>query len=244
MRPRRARFDAGQPALNAFAVLLCVLGAVSFLASVVVASSLSRALSGVRLHFEGFDEREQSPIVLEVWNGRVQSTDGTRRFAVEPERGALSTRRWAGTPFTTLLDQVSREGKEYILFLVRPDGITTFETFRDVLVLRNDDLCSAVVEIPGPVAENRAAFDQLPAALRRRARLSGNRLSMAGTMTTAERASLVGALGSDAGDAVATLFDKSAGLAPCVDHGVELLPAEWKLEQNAQGELTLPPERP
>jgi hypothetical protein len=41
--------------------------------------------------------------------------------------------------------------------------------------------------------------------------------------------------------AVDVLFEKSKRALPCVDHGVELVPAEWKFEKDAQGLVRLRP---
>jgi hypothetical protein len=226
-------------------VLLCVLGILMFLAAGVTAGTLSRALSSLRITIEGFQEHDSSPVALECVKDGARSLDGRYTFSVAPETAILQTRGWGRTPFTQFLEGMSRSGRqEYVLFLVRPEGIDVFHTLRNVLVLRNDDVCTATAALPTPEvgSANQAAIRRLPKPIRRKLQLDGNRLSFSGPMSADERVVLHEGLDAGAGAAVDLLFEKSKKAVPCVDHGVELVPAEWKFERDAQGLVRLFPE--
>jgi hypothetical protein len=225
-------------------VLLCVLGILMFLAAGVTAGTLSRALSSLRITIEGFQERDSSPLLLECVKDEARSLDGKYVFPVAPESAILKTRDWGRTPFTQFLEAISGSGgQEYVLFLVRPEGIDAFQTLRNVLVLRNDDRCTttATLTAQGAGAANQSAIERLPKPIRRKVQIDGNKLSFSGRMSTGEREALSNALDASAAVAVDVLFEKSKRALPCVDHGVELVPAEWKFEKDAQGLVRLRP---
>jgi hypothetical protein len=215
-----------------------------FLAAGVTAGTLSRALSSLRITIEGFQERDSYPLLLECVKDGARSLDGKLVFSVAPEAAILKTRDWGRTPFTQFLDGISRSGgQEYVLFLVRPEGINAFHTLRNVLVLRNDDTCTstAMLAVQAAGSTNQSAIARLPKPIRRKLQIDGSKLSFFGRMSTGERETLGEALDATAGSAVEMLFEKSKRTVPCVDHGVELVPTEWKFEKDAQGVVRLQP---
>jgi len=224
--------------------LVCLLGVLLFLAVTVAAGSLSKALASLRINIEGFEERDRAPILLECLKDEARSLDGRYSFLVVPEDATLKMRKWSATPFTEFLAGISKEGgSEYVLFLVRPEGINTFKVLRDVLVLRNDSVCTVSVPFAASTSA-RGSLDELqglPKDLRKKIQLESGKLSFAGRMSASERDTLAQVLGQATRPQVDALFDRSQRVVACVDHGAELLPTEWKFENDEQGHVRLRP---
>jgi hypothetical protein len=232
--PSRRRRATAPRSLAQLSVLICVMGLLMFLAAAAAAGTLARALASIRIRIEGFDDREGAPIIVECVKAGIRSLDGRYTFSAQAEADVLKSRKWSGTPFTDFLSSLSRgSGREYVLFLVRPDGTDTFKRFRDILVLRNDSVCTVSAAVPG---EGRLSLDGLGKELRRKIEFRQGKLSFGGPMRPEERDSLAGAVGHDR---AFQLFDLAAHSDPCVDHGVELIPAEWKLIKDATGQLQI-----
>jgi len=217
-----------------------------FLAIGVTAGSLSRALSNLRISIEGFEERQGAPVMLECVKDEARSLDGRYEFQPAREEATLKSRHWSGTDFTEFLQKISGTGsKEYVLFLVRPNGIDTFHVLRDVLVLRDDDLCTVTVALPAMLdAQDQNFLSGLSNNLKRKVLLRDKKIWFSGQMSPSERESLRQTLGAAFSAEVDSLFEKSQNSIPCVDHGVELVPAEWKFERDSQGQVSMRPGQP
>lgn len=187
---------------------------------------------------EGFEDREGSPVVIEVHKGVGRSSDGAYQFLEEQETAARARRTWSGTPFTAFLEKLSDDaGKEYVLFLVRPDGITTYKVLRDTLVFRNDDLCEASAPA-GPSGDAQRPLAGLDQTLRRKVRIADGKIIFSGPMSSGDRDAIGGLIGPLN---AAVLYQKALRSRHCVDYGVDLAPAGWSLETDAQGQLQLLP---
>ena len=233
---RRIRGPGPQVWLSLPAV---VLGLLAFLAVAVTAGALSRAVTVTRIQIEGFDARDKAPVPVECARGQARSLDSKYVFNPVAELPALASRTWSGTPFTNFLAEMSGEGGCYVLFLVRPDGIETFEALRQVLQARNAALCTASAELGAEPA--RDSLRGLPDQLRRKVRVAGKQVFFDGPMAEGDLDLLAQKLGPAARGPLGQLYGKSQRSAVCVDHGAELLPAEWNFERGADGQVRFGP---
>lgn len=127
----RARFGESEQPISLFpflSVLVCLIGVLVFMAAAVAPSSLESASANVELVIEAVKtQHEKIPVLVECTAGEARTDDGTRRFTEEEE----TRLRQAGqeTPFTAFLREMSAsEENEYVLFIVRPDGISVYKS--------------------------------------------------------------------------------------------------------------------
>jgi len=235
MRAARYKSHSAPSFFPFLSVLVCVLGVLMFLAAGIASTSLSKATSNVEINIEGFSEHDKKPILLECTGETARTLDGSRLFTASQEEPLRQSKKFEGTPFTKFLDELSATGSnEYVLFVVRPDGIGAFEVLRDILVWRNQDRFTNSVTLAG--APKLEALAGLPKELKRRVKYKEGELSFSGAMLAADRDVLRSALDPSAWETVDRLFDKAKTAGGWVDHGVELVPAEWKFQTQAQPE--------
>lgn len=239
---RHARYRSqGPPSFFPFlSVLLCVLGVLMFLAAGLASGSLRTAISNIRIEIEGSSEHERAPIFLECTKNGARSFDDKYKFSATQEEAmikgakAVEDLKWAGTPYTDFLAALSRSrDKEYIVFIVRPDGIEIFKSLRLLAVLRNKVLCTTSAE--WKTKDESQVIQALPAELRAKVQVEGGRLSLLGRMSSADRQRLHDALGPAAAPMIDSVFEKSQHAQACIEHGVELVPAEWQFQKDASG---------
>lgn len=140
------------PSLFPFlSVLVCVVGLLAFLTVSVSLTTLHHAISDLEQRpnakpvqeFElqistGGSEHEKTPIVLECTSAGAQMFPAGRQFTETQERSVTPVGPWNGTPYTDLFNDVAATpDDEYILFLVRPDGLPVFDALRAITVWRN-----------------------------------------------------------------------------------------------------------
>jgi hypothetical protein len=218
-------------------VLFCVLGVLMFLGVSVAATALETASSRVVLNVDvsGADNvrlANRTPVLIDC-TGDTARVLGTDRVIIrQREQEALRRRRWGGTAFTDFLADVSREQREYVVFLVRPKGKATFETLRAIVEVRNRELARrsvAIREVPsGPNT-------RLQRSLLARAGYSNGQLSYTGVMTERHRDLLRSLFRQPTSrQAVDALYERSRAVTEWIDHGVELVPAGWQVEKSAQ----------
>jgi hypothetical protein len=210
-------------------VLVCLIGALMFLAVAVAPNSLESASSNVEIELQGAGTSRQ-PILLECTAQEARSLDGTLVFTREGEEGAMKGTEWRGTPFTDFLNDLgAREAEEYVLFLVRPDGLEVFSALRAVLVLRNRSVGRKSV----PIAEkpDEEALQQLAPRVRAHVSFADDTLSYDRAMTEEARDALRVLFREEQSlRGLDDLFDRSKHSLGWVDYGSELLPKGWNVK--------------
>ncbi len=225
----------GAPSAPSFfpflSVLVCVLGVLMFLGAVIASTSLSRATANVQITVEGTLGQGRKPIMLECTGDAARTLDGEVTFSGSREEPALKADQFSGTPFTDFLEQLSQStDREYLLFVVRPDGIRTFEILRDLLVVRNQKRFQNAASVSKSI--DKAALGRLSEDLQRRIRYDDGELIVRGALSAAQRDELKGLFADPSSQqAIDELFARAQNAAGWVDHGVELVPAEWRFQQ-------------
>ena len=226
------RIDRVEPSLFPFlSVLVCMIGAVMFIAAAIAPVSLARASSQVEIYAERSGSwHDRQPIFIECNGDTARSLDGRFVFARQPEEEVTEDRRWSGTPFTEFLSSL-RGGRDYPLFIVRPNGREVFSTLRWIIVSRNRSKCGHSVQISVPPAES--SYQQLPRSVREKLRWSESdgRLHAFAVLTSADRDAIKRVFSTpEAQGAVDRLFDASQmTAADWIDYGTELVPQGWKI---------------
>ncbi len=111
-------------------VLVCLMGTLIFFAAALSVTTLEQAATSVEFELET-GQRRKAPVVLECSHGIAKSLDGQLVF-----------NKWVegtddiSTPFVNFLNQMNAK-KEYILFMVRPNGLDIFSRLRYVIKWRN-----------------------------------------------------------------------------------------------------------
>jgi len=220
------------PSLFPFlSVLVCMIGAIIFIAAAIAPVSLTRASSQVEIFVERTGTwHDRQPVFIECNGDTARSLDGRFVFARQPEEDVASDKRWSGTPFTEFLSSL-RGGREYVLFVVRPDGREVFSTLRWIIISRNRAMCGHSVHIDAPPVES--SFQQLPRSVREKLRWSetNGKLYSFAVLTTDDRDAIKRVFSTpDAQGSVDRLFDASQSTAAdWVDYGTELAPQGWKV---------------
>lgn len=224
-----ARSKIDRPSLFPFlSVLLCLIGVLMFLAAAIAPTSVRSATSNVELLIEASAEREtKRPILLECTHDHAATSDGEHSFYTEAEQAALDSGEYeGGTPFTDFLADLSRKAEtEYVLFIVRPAGLSTFQSLRRVVRERNRALtrCASrrLREEPAEIPDSLA---------KRGAEYSNARLYFEGVMTREELDVLKGLVREESSKrALEDLFDSTQTIVATVDYGTELVPTGWKI---------------
>jgi len=231
----------GPPSFFPFlSVLLCVLGVLMFLAAGLASGSLRSAIAHIRIEVEGSSPHDRAPIFLECTQDGARSFDDRYKFNTALEEGAIKGAKdiedlkWSGTPYTDFLAALAvGRDREYVVFVVRPDGIKTFEPLRMLIVLRNRALCTT--SAAWKVVDEDRTTQAIPADLSSKVQTEGGVFSFLGRMSQTERQRLQNALGSEAAAMVDAVYEKSQRAGQCIDHGVELVPAEWRFQKDASG---------
>jgi hypothetical protein len=225
--PQRAHTAQRVSLFPFLSVLVCLIGVLMFLAAGLALSSIGSATSNVDLEIPKESRHGKKPIILQCTTNVAHSLDGQLSFPLDQERIALESGECGGgTPFTDFLGGIASRGtNEYVLFLVKPDGLEAFLLLREIIQKRNGSLsgCSSrrMAEQPKPIPRELAA---------RGAGFSNARLHFAGRMTRPERDSLRALFSDpDSLSAVDELFEKTQSLPAPLDYGSELLPAHWQV---------------
>jgi len=164
---------------------------------------------------------------LECVTNEAHSLDGRHSFQLAQERIVVDSGEYdGGTPFTDFLNSMASRGtNEYVLFLVRPEGLESFTLLRDIIQKRNKSVsrCSSrrILEQPEPIPDDLAA---------KGAEYSNARLYFTGRMASQELDILKNLFSDPASRAlVDELYQKTQSLAARVDYVTELLPSRWQV---------------
>lgn len=225
-----------RPSLFPFlAVLVCFIGSLMFMAVATAPESIENVKGNVVLDIKEITTTHgKEPIILECTSGMAQSLDveTTYSFSEKTEEDALGSDGWSGTPFTNFLNDICRSGRqEYILFVVRPDGLSVFRTFQSIILRRNEDKCINSVSISENPDKNK--IESLTISLRRKFKYNEDSGSLTFTrvMSPEERDALKALFTQSASkEAVDLLFEKSQKATDWVDYGSELIPSDWKIQ--------------
>lgn len=216
------------PSLFPFlSVLVCMIGILMFLAVSVALTSLESAASNVELQIESnAPEHGKTPLMLECTADGAREFGGERLFQKSDEENIVQG-TWQGTPFTDFLASLARDAdKEYLMFVVRPDGLETFRLLRAILVLRNKDRCTKKVTLAESLEKE--ALTALPIEIRRKASCTGSEFSFLRVMTPEARDAIKAILTKEESkDAIDELYGQTQGADEWIDYGTELVPADW-----------------
>jgi len=233
---RRTTIDL--PSLFPFlSVLVCLIGVLIFLVAAVAPASVESASSNMELVIEAKGARhDKSAVILDCTADGAHTLDGSLTFTADAERKAPRADGSRGTPFTNFLNDIaSRGSKEYVLFVVRPDGLNVFRTLRAVIIQRNLAAGEKSVQVSEEPQPLRAALAQAGA------RYAGGRLYFTGRMDASLRDELKSLFSQKASkNAVDTLFEQTQSVPPAVSYGTELLPAGWRLRASSVAQTPEP----
>jgi hypothetical protein len=156
--------------------------------------------------------------------------DGRHVFTGQAQELA-SERSWEHTDFGRFLTALNDStGGGYVVFLVRPDGLETFRALQRMVRLHNQERSYCSMEFSD--APDSTAWRGLPEALKARLRRDGDNLGVFGPMTEKERGELKAAFeGASALAAIDELYTRSQLMHPSIEHGSELVPAEWQIKE-------------
>lgn len=151
MRARRTHSIPAPSLFPFLSVLVCVIGVLAFLAVTVSVTSLNRAIEkeeqlaasrrepGVELRIAvGGTGHNKVPVLVECLSHGAKCIPDGPEFEEQREAFITPMGPWNGTPYTDFLSRL--EGtpeEEYILFIVRPNGLSVFESLRAITVWRN-----------------------------------------------------------------------------------------------------------
>lgn len=232
MRSRRAKPWAPEPSLFPFlSVLVCMLGALMFLALGVAPTSLVQAASNVVLRFEGFElDSECEPIFFRCVEDSLVSID--RRYAFNI--GDFEDKPWNGTAFGRFITSYADTAAMHIVFVVRPGGLWSFKVGRFSVVMYNREHClTRITTLESP---DESVWNALPFDLRSRLTYTEKEITLFEPMTPAERDLLKDAYNTaHARSAIDRLYERSQSLEHGIDHGSELVPTQWKVEDVTGG---------
>jgi len=238
MRRVRQRVFAPPSLFPFLSVLVCLIGTLIFLAVAVAPTSLEKAAAGIELEIiQGAHTHNKEPIILECSAGQARSLDGVYSFAESAEGAGSSflSSLYSG-PFTRFVENLSRyDQQKYVLFLVKPDGLSVFETLRGKLMQRNREKCvSSVFVIEELAAES---VKQMQKELPGRVEYSDRTLSFYRRMSADERETLRKYFSTSyAHSAIDRLFEQSQSTPLWVDYGVELIPKNYEIKSVRQRE--------
>ena len=136
------------PSLFPFlSVLFCLIGTLMFIGVSIATTAFQAAAGDVRFEFKASDDFEPrlKPLFLMCTQETIASLDETYVFPVGPEEtrveSLIQNRFTRGsstrTGFTRFLSEVARADSQYVLFLVKPNTLESFETFRNSLEFWN-----------------------------------------------------------------------------------------------------------
>jgi len=228
MRPHRSSSLPQLPMFQFLSVLVCLIGILMFMAAAIAPASLKVAATNVELVLDvGGTAHHKKPVILECRQSQAQTFTGREIFREAEEKAGLKDKTPAPTPFTQFLEELSgKKGQEYILFVVRPDGLQTFRVLKHILEKRNRARCTttvAMAEKPNPLAEK-----QLPRGLAARYAYADGKLSFVKVMSPEEYEALRTLFSQATSQkALADLSAKSRQAGAWVDYGSELIPEHW-----------------
>jgi hypothetical protein len=209
-------------------VLVCLIGILMFMAAAIAPASLKVAATNVELVLDvGGTAHHKKPLILECRQSQARTFDGKMSFTEGEEKAGLKDKTPTRTPFAQFLEELAgKKGQEYILFVVRPDGLQTFRVLKHILEKRNRARCTttvAMAEKPDPLAEKK-----LPRGLTARYAYADGKLSFLKAMSPEEFEALRTLFSQAASQkAVAELYAKSRQAGTWVDYGSELIPEHW-----------------
>jgi hypothetical protein len=222
-----------RPSLFPFlSVLVCLIGVLTFLAASLALTALGKAQGNVEIEIEAGDSTHgKTPVMIECVSNKAFTVGGEHTFDEEQEDEVWKAANkdhtvydHNHTDFTRFLRDLAAESDKYVLFIVRPDGLSMYATLRNNTTTRNKALRLKTVTVY-------ESLDDIPKALLKRGvRYSGNELRYEGKMSAEDRDALRALFSRQASlDAVDALYEKTQAVPAAVDYGTELLPAEWKL---------------
>lgn len=220
-------------------VMVAFLGVLLFLAAAISPSSVENAQEDYVLSIPRVSPHGKTPILIDCDSevGRVYGQ--SVMFTKQNEEEQFEFGTWDRTPFQRFLNSLEEKSdEEYILFLVRPNGIQLYRQLLVNIVLRNREFGVATVELPNPLAEDQ--LSHLPSALRQRLAQHDNQISIQRRMTDMDRAALI-TIANDPvmRSAVQTLYQRSQHLS-WIDYGKELVTQEYtvRFEEKPPAERT------
>lgn len=227
----RNEYIVQRPTLFPFlSVLVCLIGVLMFLATAVALTSLEQAMSNVELEIEwDKDQVAKKPILLEC------TSNGARCL----ESGVLYTEGKGSEqnnekPFSDLLEALGDvRQEEYVMLLVRPDGIGVFQELRFQIVRWNQEHATNTVDITGRF--DVSVLDNLPAHVKQNFSHADGKLSYVGKMdrnTVDILKPLL--LGNSLRESLEKLYQESQNALAKVDYGTELIPRHWNIEASQE----------
>lgn len=209
-----------------------MIGAIILIALGIAPASLQSAKQRIRIKVErSTGSHNKAPIFLECRGDSAVSMDRRYAFAREPEENVIGEAEWSGTPFTDFLNSLATDS-EYVLFIVRPEGLTTFWRLRAIVVKRDEAKCTRTVVVQETLANR--TWEALPRSLRARLGFGEHQMQFVGAMSSQDRDALRQAFATpEAQAAVDRLYEKSDSVkAQWVDYGSELIPSDWQLAED------------
>jgi len=227
-----------RPSLFPFlSVLVCLIGVLTFLAASLALTALGKAQGNVELEIQaGESKHGKTPIMIECVSNRAFTVEGKHEFNEEQEDAVWQAGRKQHTdyehdrtPFARFLQKLASDEDKYVLFIVRPDGLSMYATLRNNVTTRNRALrlkSVAVSETP----------EEIPMALLKKGiRHDDNQLYYEGRMAATDRDALRALFsGSSSREAVGKLYQETQSVPLALDYGTELLPAEWELHAGTE----------
>ncbi|MFX0095421.1 MAG: hypothetical protein ACFFBD_27040 [Candidatus Hodarchaeota archaeon] len=239
MRASR-KTSISRPSLFPFlSVLFCLVGVLMFLAVAAAITSL-KAIEGNVIWQISNASHGKNPIILNCVKDIAQSLDGRYIFRKKTEETVAYYQKWEGTPFTDFLNVLGQQERDYVLFVVRPEGISTFKILLSIIERRNRYRCTRSVSISEKPTEE--TLRSLPVKVRRKIEYDDddNELKFIRVMSSEEHDLLKGLFTRRSSKkAIDRLFEETQSATDWVDYGSELFPARWELGRNEDGEVVV-----
>lgn len=228
-----------RPSLFPFlSVLVCLIGVLTFLAASLALTALGKAQGSVEIEIEaGASKHGKTPVLIECVSNRAFTVGGEYSFDEDDEDKVwMASRKESSydpdqTPFTRFLRELALDKNKYVLFIVRPEGLSTYTTLRNNISARNKGLRERSV----PMSES---VEDIPRALQQKGvRHADDKLYCEGRMTPEDRDALKRLVShSSSQEAVDRLYELCQSMPEAVEYGTELLPSEWELHGAGQAE--------
>jgi hypothetical protein len=133
---RSLRSSEARPSMFTFlSVLVCLLGSLMFIAIAITTTTLYQAKGNIKIKLidDGTKKHTKEPIMLECSRDKAISTDGKYEVTIPSEHSnSMDISRQSFVNFLNTLDS-----KNYILFVIRADGIDTYQFLLDILRTKN-----------------------------------------------------------------------------------------------------------
>jgi hypothetical protein len=211
---------------NFLSVLLCLLGALMFIAIAVTSLGLDFAVSNLKFEISWKGARNKRPIFLECVGSVAKTGDGLM-FNLQSEQANIEQNQLTSSSFYNFINRIGQD--EYVFFIIRPSGITVYETLLTLVKIHNKQKCSSSVSISGK--PDQATREHLPRSLLHRLHYQDGQLCFEGIMLPQEREALK-TMFHNAADrsAIEHLWALSQDVTAQIDYGTELIAENWHLK--------------